>query len=142
MKSIILCHLDLIFNYLLIGCAINNEQNFKSIPEIQNESDGLYIYEQRYEEINKRNVNKAFLSFQDYNFYPNLDSPGHDLGFSVSKSIEELKEMADQDEKCRGFNTIGFLKNEIVDKSEFIPIRPALFSEDYMLKNVMMKMKK
>jgi GR25 family glycosyltransferase involved in LPS biosynthesis len=48
---------------------------------------------------------------EKYRFYPDLDSTGEDLYFIKEK--EKLFEMATKDERCMGFNSLGFIKENI-----------------------------
>lgn len=48
-----------------------------------------------------------------YNFYPILDSIGCDLKCYTQKSLDELKELAEQDPYCLAFNTLGWLKYRV-----------------------------
>ena len=38
------------------------------------------------------------------------DSYGYDCGYYPNKSIEELKEICDNNDECVGFNSLGYLK--------------------------------
>lgn len=56
-------------------------------------------------------IENTFL-FDDYDFYPNLDSHGNDI-MQVNCNIIEMKELADSMNACVGFNTYGWLKHNI-----------------------------
>ena len=99
---------------------INKVEDLKSVGAYKRESDGLYINDNKYKKIKNLTKNKTFLHFDDYKFYPNKDSGGNDYKFVANKSIEDLKEMCDNNEDCKGFNTLGFLKSEIKPEREFI----------------------
>lgn len=60
--------------------------------------------------------------FDDYTFYPLQDSYGHDIRRENNTSFWHLKQVCDNDPECRGFNTLGYLKNKINDPSEFIQL--------------------
>jgi hypothetical protein len=52
-------------------------------------------------------------SFEEFVFYPLLDSLGNDIEYVGKKNIEELKELSRNNSACVGFNTIGNLKSSI-----------------------------
>ena len=58
----------------------------------------------------------------NYEFYPLMDSVGYDICYYPNKTYNELKEIADNDERCAGFNTYGFLKYKIIDQPDFITL--------------------
>jgi len=53
-------------------------------------------------------------------FYEMFDSPGYDICYHGSKTIDELKALCINDPKCIGFNTLGFMKHLIFAKEDFI----------------------
>jgi len=55
----------------------------------------------------------------DYHFYRGLDSCGNDIKYLSGLSKEELKKLSDDDDKCNGFNTLGWIKHTIVPKEKF-----------------------
>lgn len=57
---------------------------------------------------------------EDYEFYSNMDSFGNDIAFVGPQSINDLKSLAESIEGCAGFNTLGYLKSQICDESNFI----------------------
>ena len=61
--------------------------------------------------------------FETYDFHPNKDSFGSDLGHFPNKSISELKEIADRTPECTGFNTWGYMKRTICDVDKFIRLK-------------------
>jgi len=48
----------------------------------------------------------------DWDFYPHLDSIGHDIGYE-RLPINQLKEKAEKDPNCIAFNTVGYLKSHV-----------------------------
>jgi len=68
-------------------------------------------------------------TFDDYTFHPNKDTMGFDICFVANKSIEELKILADTNEKCVGFNTYGYLKFKI-DESKFFNLQNKFYNND------------
>ena len=125
---------------------INDESAFvkmdvggSSLPIANHDEDGknnigLYVNHLRLANMRRKNKNKSFLNFQDYVFFPNKDSAGNDIAAYIDRSIEELKEIADNDSRCEGFNTIGFIKNHIINENQFITIRLELYSEGLYVK--------
>ena len=80
-----------------------NGQNVDS--DIQNIYDGLDFTNIK-KNLYSENIEEYFV------FIPNLDQNGNDLYYH-KKSLNELKIIALQDDKCIGFNTLGFFKNKI-----------------------------
>lgn len=63
------------------------------------------------------------MSIEGYRFYKNLDSFGYDINYIPNKSVEELKNICDGDERCVAFNTLGFIKNNVVgEERDYINI--------------------
>lgn len=58
----------------------------------------------------------------DYDFYPEMDSPGNDIRWSTSKKFINLKAEADADENCVGFNTYAFLKSKVTTPDKFVKL--------------------
>jgi len=75
---------------------------------------------------------------EKYKYYKGLDSPGFDIRFVGKKSLEELSEIAKNENNCLGFNSLGFLKNKIstIEKSPWIhPENDGLYVKtDYVAK--------
>ena len=61
-------------------------------------------------------------SFRGYKFYENKDSLNFDLRWYNDKTIQELKELCDKDDRCIGFNTNGYLKTLIYPEFKFVPV--------------------
>ncbi len=59
----------------------------------------------------------------DFIFYQYLDSPGKDLRSIPRQSIEEMKKMCINDEKCVAFNTLGVCKWDILDRTNFYSLK-------------------
>lgn len=53
---------------------------------------------------------------EGYKFYSGLDSCGNDVGCFDKKSLEELKEICDNNPRFVGFNTHGWVKYKVVDE--------------------------
>ena len=69
------------------------------------------------------NSNPDIIQFDNYSFLPYRDSAGMDMAYfptSDKDSILKLKEQADCNSNCVGFNTYGFLKNNTCDINNFI----------------------
>ena len=80
--------------------------------------------------LNKTNLKKNDFVFDGYTFYANKDSSGHDICYVPNKTIEELKILADTNDNCVGFNTFGYLKFKICDKSNFINLMNKYHNND------------
>jgi len=50
-----------------------------------------------------------------YKFYSLMDSFGYDIKHYSNKNLTELKNLADNSENCKGFNTLGWVKFQIGD---------------------------
>lgn len=120
---------------------LTNKQDFKQLDVYTEETDGLYIHKKRFSKLIQHNINKSYINFEDYIFYRNKDSPDNDIRFVYTKSLEELKTMADNDPKCVGFNTLGFLKNCIRPESEFIDILRGIPNEGMYVKKTKLRVK-
>ena len=57
-----------------------------------------------------------------FKFYPNVDSPGHDL-FNGKRDIPTLSQLCLEDEQVVAFNTDGFAKTHVLPNSEWQPMR-------------------
>jgi len=51
--------------------------------------------------------------YDGYKFYSGLDSPGYDIKYVGNLPVDNLKDLADSDNNCVGFNTLGWLKYNI-----------------------------
>ena len=65
----------------------------------------------------QRNFDSLYFNTEmdNYTFYPYLDSYGYDIKYVGGKTPLELKELCEADEKCIGFNTLGYFKHYISD---------------------------
>lgn len=68
--------------------------------------------------------------FDDYIFFPNKDSYGNDIMCYPKNTIKELKEIADRDLNCEGFNTYGYLKHSINSEKSLIGLKNLVHSTD------------
>jgi len=48
-----------------------------------------------------------------YKVLKDHDRTGHDITHVKDKTIDELKALCDADDKCLGFNDVGYLKNYV-----------------------------
>lgn len=78
------------------------------------------------------------INLEGYKFLANKDSPGFDLYHISRTSLQELKEIADKDPLCVGFNSWGYFKYKIRDPDQFIELKTKLFSVDgfYIKENI------
>lgn len=72
-----------------------------------------------------------------YMFYSQVDSSGYDIEYYANKTVYELKQIANSNPKCVGFNTLGWIKYEIKSEDEFIhlPYSNKLMDGLYVKKN-------
>jgi GR25 family glycosyltransferase involved in LPS biosynthesis len=120
---------------------ITNKNEFKNLPIYNNETDGLYVYIKRYNKLLNQINRKKRIEYDNYTFYPDKDSPDNDIKFISPVSIDVLKELADSDPNCAGFNTIGFLKHKIVRESNFKNLNTNTLSEGLYVKNARFRVK-
>jgi hypothetical protein len=66
------------------------------------------------------NIKKFELQFKNFTFLPNKDSMDNDLYSKFNLSIFDLKEIAEKDDNCAGFNTYGYFKSHIKPQDELI----------------------
>ena len=59
------------------------------------------------------NFNEIF-DYNNYLFIPKMDILNNDIKYYSNKNISELIEYSNSNDKCNGFNTLGFLKSKIV----------------------------
>ena len=64
------------------------------------------------------NEENKIINFDGYIFFSELDSPGNDIKYIGKKTLHELKKMADKNQNCVGFNTLGWLKEAVVPENE------------------------
>ena len=103
------------FNSLgFIKYFVYPEKQFKKLPRFVGENEGLYVVNKRYIKQNKIIKNKSCIEFQDYKFYPNMDSKDSDSQYFPNKTIYELKEMCDKNIDLKGFSSLGFLKASVL----------------------------
>ena len=78
---------------------------------------------------NQKNL-KDIVMLDEYDFYPNFDTYGNDIGHFPFQSIEELAEIAELYPDCVGFNSWGYLKNKINPKDQFIHLANQFHKQD------------
>lgn len=58
-------------------------------------------------------------SVDGYTFFENKDSPGNNLGDPRREStVRQTAEACDNDNRCEGFNSLGFLKSLVLSESQ------------------------
>lgn len=77
----------------------------------------------------------------NFYFYHMKDCYGNDLSHHPNKSLEELKELANSDDNCVAFNTLGFLKYNVcpVEDLKFLPCDYGPNNGIYIKKNKKIK---
>lgn len=75
--------------------------------------------------------------FEDYDFFPNLDSYGGDI-VETHGDIFAIKKIADITENCVAFNTYGWLKKSLKNINDFIVLENKHYVPDgiYIKKNI------
>ena len=86
----------------------------------EGETSGLWIKEKLEEypitKFGNNNKNKKF----KWIFYKDVDSPGFNINV-VNEKNQVLRDIAEKEEKCIGFNLNGHLKSKIINKNDWIP---------------------
>ena len=104
--------------------------------DIQNSNDCL-----DFSKIDSVNIDDFSKRLSDnYVFYPNLDHIGDDLYYH-KKTLKEMVNIADNDDNCAAFNTLGFFKNRVdtknlVSSRYFKPGDGIYVKKEYTTKNV------
>lgn len=75
----------------------------------------LFVFNGIHENI----VHDTFRELDGYKFYSQLDSCGNDLGYYGEKTIDELRNICEEN-NGKGFNTLGWVKKSVVGENEFI----------------------
>ncbi len=101
---------------------VPHESKFVKCAAFNEAKHGLYVHKERYEKLMREVNNQHHIMFEDYDFYPGLDSFGNDIGFEQNKTILELKNKSDEIPNCLGFNTYGYLKSKIAPIKDFIKL--------------------
>lgn len=60
---------------------------------------------------------------ESYRFYPNYTFDENNIKRATALP-GKLKEMCDLDDKCMGFDTLGWLKKEIIPRDKWLPLAP------------------
>ena len=71
----------------------------------------LFCMKYNYEFILEDDYNN--LKKQDYIFYKGFDQVNNDINYFNNKSIDELKDICNNNNNYKGFNTLGFIKSNI-----------------------------
>lgn len=98
--------------YGYIKFLICDIDDLKTVSGFTGPTDGIYIHNEKYRK-QKLRLMKTHINFEDYDYYPYMDSPGNDaLRIDPNTPLQEMKLIVDQT-KNLGFNTLGFVKNKI-----------------------------
>ena len=81
------------------------------------------------DQFNKSLLENNFI-YEDYDFYPNLDSFGNDIIKMDNRDLHKIKLNADLLDNCVGFNTFGYLKHKINPISSFIKLPNSYYKND------------
>lgn len=114
---------------------IREENQLKKLDVYKKEEDGLYVYEKRMKKLKDQVKNKSYMNFDGYKFYSCRDSPGGDLIYAGNRSPLELKEFAEKNKECIGFNTMGYLKKDIKSLNELSQLDFGLMHEGLYVKD-------
>jgi hypothetical protein len=92
-------------------------QDHLDIYELNN--DVFHVFDPNQSILNTIEQNTEHVTiYPGYKFYSQMDSFGDDLSYQGSKSIDELIEMCNNDPKCVGFNTSGWMKFAIKPENQ------------------------
>jgi len=125
-----------------------NQQRYQG----SSETPGLYVKDPNYT-TNKDMIDKITSmlqsstpstpttksEFDDYTFYPFKDSSRYDIQCITNKSINELKEIADNTPTCVGFNTVGYLKYKTTPVDQFADLNKTLPQYSHMTPGIYLK---
>ena len=121
--------LENLSGYILSKSGVNKILRYIDINGIKSEEylnapniiDIYVLNNMMYEivSIKEKKQNVQIKNIPGYIFYSQLDSYGNDEGYYGGKTVNELKNICDS-KGCVAFNTLGYIKNKIVDESEFI----------------------
>ena len=100
------------------------------IGKLTHETNRQNAYKMNNEQGYQSEPVKKIVEIEGYQFYPDLDSFGHDICHHEGKTILELKVIADSLPDCQGFNTWGYIKNEICPEKDFIKLRNRYYCPD------------
>lgn len=65
----------------------------------------------------------------NYLYFNKLDSYGYDISYIPNKTVNELKDICNNDEFCVGFNTYGYMKYLVKDVSKLMELPNASFDD-------------
>ena len=120
---------------------IRDSDQLKKLDVYQGDDEGLYVLTKRFKKLKNKIIHRAFLEFDNYTFYSCKDSPGDDLSYVGNRSILDIKEIADSNSKCVGFNTMGYLKTNIKPYNELTKLDKTLIHEGIYVKNKKFRIK-
>ena len=103
-------------------------------------NDGLYVHTERYINMKRQGV-KSYTWFDDYDYYPFMDSSDHDIKHVSSDiGLRNIKLMADE---CgaAGFNTLGFIKSYVKPVNEFIKLNTKQYFQGLYVKRRKIRVK-
>lgn len=93
---------------------IKNPRNFTRQKSFKH-CDGIYVHNDRYDKYIKYHQTKQLQNFEGYKFYYNLNVLGDETNPQLTKNLQEIKTMCDDDELAIGFDTFGRIKYNVVD---------------------------
>lgn len=107
---------------------IHGIKNLDYLPEFT-----TYILNKKIYQINNKlvKINNDYVELSGYKFYSQLDSFGDDEGYYGSNTVDELRKICD-DKKCLAFNTLGYVKYDVVDEKDFIYLPTSIMSNEGM----------
>lgn len=98
---------------------IADKKSWINITQNSEEENGLWVKEKLKEysitKFGNNHKNKKYI----WKFYKDVDSPGFDIKI-VNEKNQILRDIAEKDDKCLGFNINGHLKSKIKDKKNWI----------------------
>lgn len=112
---------------------IRNKNEFKPVNSLSGQTDGLYIHNEKLIKLKKESL-KYYTQFEDYDFYPGMDSPGNDAyQINPNTSLQEMKMEVDESNNA-GFNTLGFVKKIIRPHNEFLKLNTKQYFQGVYVK--------
>ena len=114
------------------------ESELKKVGFYTEENDGLYIHAGRYR---KTRNSDQHIEFDNYTFYKDKDIVGNDLKTIKGASLVALKDEADNDPNCKGFNTSGTLKSKMEKECDMVSLKSMSSSDGLYVKKQKFRVK-
>lgn len=117
-----------------------NKEDLKPVKSLTGPTDGIYIHNERFKKLRKESI-KSYLHFEDYDFYPGMDSPGNDAyQINPNTSLQDMK-LDNDDSGNAGFNTLGFVKKSIRPYNQLVKLNTKQYFQGLYVKKQKFRVK-